>query len=98
MDSSKKKLEVTYQPSSVDTDAQRYVIETKTGAEIGGGTDAQVRISLLGAKQNVITLGLDTSNVAKYTRNIFEAGDLDKFVIYDYSIGKVKKINITKKK
>ncbi len=93
LDSRKKKVEMTYQPSSVDPDAQQYLIETKTGVEMGAGTDAQVHISLFGTNQNIINLALDYSNMAKYSRNIFEAGDTDRFIFYDKSIEKVTLID-----
>ena len=63
----------------------------KTSDDLSAGTDADVMISIFGTNGTLTDLPLKKSLTNK---NAFEQNFLDRFILYDKSIGKINKINI----
>ncbi|PNH12713.1 Lipoxygenase y domain-containing protein 1 [Tetrabaena socialis] len=66
----------------------RYTIITQTSDERGAGTDANVSCMLMGDKANTPTFPLENS------RNNFEKGQRDEFILESIDIGTIKKLQI----
>ena len=63
-----------------------YEVEVKTADDLSSGTDSDVSLSITGADGTVSDLALKSS---QYSKNPFETGKLDRFVITANAVGKV---------
>jgi len=83
------KTEVDLVPSAdAGQDIVTYEIHVTTGSKRGAGTDADVRISLLGS------LGITADFLLDNDKDNFEAGKVDSFLIDHLDVGEVQSIRI----
>ena len=75
----------TFFPKTAADQLGTYKVSVKTGDSSGAGTDAKVRINLLGSKGQTRLRPLDT----KYS-NDFEAGSLGSYDLVCADIGDIK--------
>ena len=72
---------------------RKYELELKTSDDLLAGTDAQVKLTLIGKKQTIhVDLNKDIS--ATENKDLFEKGKMDKFKFEGNKVGKIKKIVI----
>jgi len=65
-----------------------YLVTVVTGRKKGGGTDANVFISIVGASGRVDDISLDNN------KNNFETGQVDKFKVQTLDLGELKDVTI----
>ena len=89
-----KEQKLTKEKSTVEKGSDRYEIEVKTADEMGGGTDSNIKLTLIGSEKT-IDIDLDKEICISKNKNIFETGNLDKFELVAEPIGRLKKISLS---
>ncbi|CAF0922726.1 unnamed protein product, partial [Brachionus calyciflorus] len=89
--SNEKLTSIELEPTSIIENITVYEIEVKTADEISAGTDANVYLDIFGTDGDIIKLELKEP---LDNENPFERNALNKFVVIEKNIGKIKKIAV----
>ena len=72
----------------------KYEVEVKTCSDMGAGTDANIKIALVGGGDKTVEFPFDKNSAVSMNNDIFETGKVDKFEFNGNNVGKLKKITI----
>ncbi len=93
MDADKKTNKITLDLSSSEAGVLRYNVEIKTANDLGAGTDAKVKLSLIG--DQTVDFEMNQKDATTTNKDIFEKGQIDLFAVYGKEIsGPLKRIII----